>query len=267
MNKDAIKVVAGLLAVFLSLIFIVGCSSDDKKQETLPQIEGWKTYSYKNYVFHYGPDSFFSDKMDEFADAYQRFLTENCAFLGIPVPDEIIHFYIHAGPAEAERLVGKRTPFHTENQIHWGGVTAYGLELMYYLIDKMDIRRTDFDFLYDGLAYLRDYSNTDYHKRTASLIELKQFRPLDSLVNNESYARMTEPQKYNEAASFVGFITYNYGINRFKLLWQSTSSFDKAVEEIFRTDLDSFEQEWIDFVKERFEGVARDTMKAGEGNQ
>jgi hypothetical protein len=239
-----------LLAVLLG---VSGCSK--KKADELPHYEGWQTYSYKHFVFHYPADCYWGRKMDDFSGAYERYLTEDCDYLAIEIPKDTIHFYIHNNPEEGKKETGRDLPYFTENQIHWERQTPFGLELARYLINKMDIRMTDYRFLYDGLATLLDYSGADHHHNTYSLIDLKFYIPLDSLINNESYARQDSIYRGWEGASLVGFITYNFGINRFKMLWQSTASFDKSVKELFGMDLKTFEDNWLNFAKRSYKGV------------
>jgi hypothetical protein len=249
-NKQVNLFLAILLPV---IIFIAGCSSD--KTETIPEYPGWIKYSYKHFVFHYPENCYWGKKMDTFSDAYERYLRDDCEFLAIEIPADTIHFYIHDNPEKGKELTGRELDFHTENQIHWGRQTPFGMELAKYLIDKMGLRRTDFDFLYDGMVYLRDYSGTNFHHLTASAIEIGKFIPLDSLANNESYARADDMFRFSEAASLVAFITYHWGINRFKMLWQTTASFEMSVKELFEMDLPTFEAEWKKFAMQYFEGL------------
>ncbi len=247
-----------LLAPFLISIFVFGCSR--KKVEAPPQYPDWVTYSYKHFVFHYPKDCFWGKKMDEFSTSYERFLSEDCSFLGIEIPIDTIHFYIHNNSEEGQKLTGRLLPFHTVNQIHWDRRTPWGLELARYLTDKMDIRMTDFRFLYDGLVTLLDYSGNDYHHSTISLIEFKRFISIDSLINNESYARADSLNREWEAASVVGFITYNFGINRFKMLWQSAASFEESTNELFGVDLKKFESGWLIFAHKYYQGIKTETI-------
>lgn len=243
------------IAIF---IVIFGCSK--KNVEAPPQYPDWITYSYKHFVFHYPKDCFWGKKMDEFSTAYERFLTEDCNFLGMEIPADTIHFYIHNNPEEGQKLTGHFLPFHTGNQIHWDRRTPWGLELARYLTDKMDIRMTDFRFLYDGLVTLLDYSGNDYHHNTISLVELKRYIPIDSLINNGSYTRADSLNREWEAASMVGFITYNFGINRFKMLWQSAASFEESTKQLFGVDLKKFETGWLAFAHRYYMGIKADTI-------
>jgi hypothetical protein len=247
--------VGSFIAIMVLGLFLLlsGCSKE--KVETIPHYDGWKTYSYKHFVFHFPEDCFWGTRMAEFSNAYERYLEDDCEFLAINVPSDTINFYIYDSPEQGKELTGHDIPYHTDNQIHWGRKTAFGLELARYLIDKMGIRRTDFNFLYDGLAALRDYSNANYHHNTIVRYKLGKLIPLDSLANNDSYARADTLWRVDESASFVAYLTYNYGINRFKMLWQSAASFDKSVDELFDTNVETLQKDWLDFAEQFYEGL------------
>ncbi len=252
MKFGKIFIIAISIFIIAAVIFS-GCAK--KKAAPPPEYPGWEQYSYKHFIFHYPAGSYWGRKIDEFSDAYERFLTEDCDFLAIEIPKDTINFYIHNDPEDGKKLTGRTLPYFEGNQIHWDRRTPFGFELACYLIDKMNIRMTDFRVLYDGLATLLDYSGNDYHHLTYSMVETKQFIPLDSLVNNESYSRADSLQRNWEAASLVAFITYNFGINRLKMLWQSTATFDKSIKELFGVDMNKFQEGWLRFAKKSFEGI------------
>ncbi len=258
MDKKRFKLTALIFFAMAAMVLYSGCSGD--KMEDLPQYEGWEAYSYKHFVYHFPPDNYWGRNMDRFSTAFERYLAEDCDFLAIEIPEDTIHFYIYDNLKSGMELTGRQLPFNTGNQIHWGRLTPFGLELARYLIDRMGIRKTDFDFLYDGLAALRDYSGQDYHHLTAALLDMKKFIPLDTLFDNKAYARADSSHREWEAASFVAFITYNFGINRFKMLWQTTASFERAIKEIFGMDLMTFEDNWLQFAMVHYEGIRREVI-------
>ena len=80
------KYVNGISILLLLVIGLViaGCSSGDKS-EVIPSYEGWEKYSYKHFIYHYPPNSFWGRNMDRFSAAYEKYLAEDCDFLGIAI--------------------------------------------------------------------------------------------------------------------------------------------------------------------------------------
>jgi len=254
-QNTKLKIYGAALPVIAALLFIAGLSCSGEKEAKLPEYEGWEKYSYKHFVFHYPPDSYWGRNIESFSNAYERYLEEDCDFLAMEIPKDTIHFYIHDSGASGKELTGRDLPYIEGNQIHWDRVPPFGTILAQYLVDNWGIRRTDWDFLYYGLITLRDYSGKNYHHSTASLIEMNRYIPLDSLIDNEAYYRQDEFHRKWEGASFVGAITFNFGINRFKMLWQSTAPFDKSIEELFGMSMEEFEEKWKGFVQIGYEGM------------
>ena len=251
-----IAVISGLMGV----LTFWGCGKE--KSEPLPSYQGWEQYTYKHFVYHFLPTEFWGRNIDRFSNFNERYIQENCEFLAIEVPTDTIHYYIHTDSTLAAGALGKEIPYVTSNQIHWGRPVPLGVPIITYLIPKMNIRPTDFRVLNDGLITLRDYSGNDYHDQTGMLHNIGQYIPLDTMFNNEAYLRTNILYRRQESASLVAYITYTYGINRFKMLWQSAADYKKSIEELFRTDYAQFESDWEAFVMERFKGftVQKDTL-------
>jgi hypothetical protein len=253
------KLSPGGIIITLGIIMsFIGCAK--KESGELLDYPGWQKYTYRHFVFNFPEGSYWGRNIDRFANAYERYLIEDCEFMAIELPTDTIHFYIHESPEKGAELTGRELPFHTENQIHWGRQSPFGLELARFLIDKMGIRKTDFDFLYAGLATLRDYSGRNFHHNTILYVEAGQYIRLDTLIDNDSFARAYFRRAEAEAASLVAFITYNWGINRFKMLWQSAATFEESVKELFDMDLETFEDMWLQFARLHSEKVPGETV-------
>jgi len=251
------------LTLLLTAAFILGCQGE--QTEEVPVYDGWKTFGHGHFVFHFPEGNYWGKEIESLANAFERYLHENCDFLGIEIPVDTIHFYIYDTEQQAEQLTGRQLPFHTDRTIHWDGPPYYGRELARFLIDKWGVRRTDFDFLYDGLATLRDYSSINYHHLTTAYIEMEKYIPLDTLIDNAAYARQKKVERQSEAASLVAFLTYHFGINRFKMLWQSTGTFEEAIRELYDMDLATLEERWLEFAAKFFEGIEMKTIQLTPG--
>ncbi|MBN2226413.1 MAG: hypothetical protein JW763_03525 [candidate division Zixibacteria bacterium] len=246
--------VSVILSIGILMVLAAGCAN---KQEAAPppQFPGWEKYSFKHFVFHFIPGSYWGRNIDRLSDAYERYLQEMCEFLAMEIPADTIHFYIYENDAEAKNLAGREIPFIQGNQIHWKRDPHFGEILARYLIPRMNIRMTDYQVLHDGVVRLLDYSNNDYHHLTCSLHDIARYIPLDSLIDNEAFERQNQKYREWEAASLVAYITYEFGINRFKMLWQTTAPFDRSVQELFDMDLPTLEQKWHEFALQYYQGI------------
>jgi len=254
MNLHKQGLLAGALLVALAVLLLAG-GCGKKEMTPPPQYPGWEKYSFKHFVFNYVPGSYWGRNIDRFSDAYERYLSEMCEFLAIEIPSDTIYFYIYENSAEAMELTGRDIPFIQDNQLHWKRDPRFGKILAEYLIPKMGIRMTDYRVLHDGVTTLLDYSNNDYHHLFCSLYDINRYIPLDSLFDNEAYNRMDKKYREWEAASLVAYIAYEFGINRFKMLWQTTASFDRSVLELFDMDLATFEEKWHEFALQFYKGI------------
>jgi hypothetical protein len=254
------KIYGRVLNVLLLLIIaLAGCSGDGGKESaesgktTLPHYHNWTTYTYRNFIYHYAADAYWRKDMPSLTDAFERVLIDDCGFLGIPLPEEEIHVFIYADPTEAEDLIDKELPYVVDNQIHWERMTTpYGRGVMMYILDNWELGKPVYQFLYDGLVTLRDYSKRNYHIWTGRFIDEGRYIPVDTLMNAESYNRRQVQIREWEAASLVAFITLNYGVDRFKILWQSEGDIDDISKELFGMDIKSFELYWNEYALTQF---------------
>ena len=98
-----------------------------------------------------------------------------------------------------------------------------------------------------------DNSGQNYHVVTDGYLQNKSFIPLDSLAKDTTTNSDTERLQSGEAASFVDFIVYTYGIDQLDQLWLSKTSFDSSVVSLFNMSVDSLQTQWLGLVKEQAE--------------
>jgi hypothetical protein len=239
-------IVAGLGTLALLAFLLIGCGGGDEKIDS-STYKDWKTYSYGKFTFHYPPGSVWTNKLDGFAQGYNRFVDEICKVLEMPVPEETIDFYIYDSDEHAEELTGRKTPFMTENAIHWSVSTPYAYQLTKFLLHKKGVEPSDFTVLNEGIAYLLDFSSINYHDKTIRIFNSDSLVTLEALGENDVFDTLSMKFKRPESASLCGFITYNYGIQRFLMLWESSVGWQRSIETIFQLPLDEFQTKWIAF--------------------
>lgn len=229
-----------------------------------PQYDGWIADTTVHFIMHYPGDVVWLDQTAEISAFFERMLKEDCFYLSLPLPESTIHVYTYNSPNQAAELTGREVPFIVAHQIHWDKVlTPIGAGLMMYLIENSGRGKPGFDFLYDGLLTLRDYSKNNYHHLTGVLIQMELYIPLDSLGDNEAYRRQDDRSRSHEAASLVAFLTYVYGVEVLPAIWTAGTSLREVVTTTLESDFDTLEETWKKFALERCRGAVVDTIKLG----
>jgi len=244
---EIIGLVIGLLAI--GLIF---SSCGEKKIETeTPVYEGWSKYTYGHFVIHFSPTTRYAADKAGLARAFERFLTEICNILEMPVPEGEIGLYVYANGSEAKKLTGREAPFSDDSTIHWAGLHPYGYQLTKFLLHKKGIQPGQFTVLNEGIANLLDFSGFNYHDRTNRLYNSGRFVGLSVLGDNDAFDSLSGYASRSESASLTGFIMYTYGVDRLMMFHSSLTGWEEAIEALFHEDMDKLEQSWLDFARQQ----------------
>ena len=241
--------VATLLGLMVLLTFS-SCGGGGPKVDPA-KYRDWSKSQTARFNFYFSPTSTWKDtiKVADLTNGYERFLKEICAILEMPIPDGKIDMYIYASDRELKEMTGGDGQFSTENAIHWGGLYPYGYQLTKFLLEKKGIKPGQFRVMNEGVPNLLDYSGFNYHDKTNRLVNSKKLVPLAELGDNARFDSLGFTLRRAEAASFCGFIMYNYGLDRLFMLWQSSVDWKKSVETIFQMPLDEFEKAWLAFAR------------------
>lgn len=240
--------VALLACIVGGLLILASCGKKETKIDPA-KYEGWKLYSYGHFDIHYNPRSSWATQMAELARGYERFLTEICSILEMPVPEDKIDLYIYLPGPEGKEITGRVLPFSTATAIHWDAMYPYGYQLTKFLLAKKGIEPGDFRAMNEGVPHLLDFSGINYHDKTNRLVNSGKFVPLVELGDNNRFDSLAFPIKRAEAASLCGFIMYNYGLERLFMLWNSSVGWQRSIETIFQTPIDEFEKKWLEFAR------------------
>jgi len=240
--------VAAIACILVGLLILAACGK--KESEIDPsKYAGWKLYSYGHFNIHYDPRSSWGPKMADLARGYERFLTEICGILEMPVPEEKIELYIYVPGPEGKEITGRTLPFSTANSIHWDALYPYGYQLTKFLLAKKGIEPGNFHVMNEGVPHLLDFSGINYHDKTNRLVNSGKFVPLAELGDNNRFDSLAFPIKRSESASLCGFIMYNYGLERLFMLWKSSVGWQRSIETIFQSPIDEFEKKWLEFAR------------------
>lgn len=222
----------------------------------------WKIYTYQNVKIFYPAGHPLTDNLVDMAAGYVTALERNCRFLEIDVARDTLIVYFYTGFGQGREMTGREYPFGDSAAIHFWLPSFYGPTLMQYLLPKWHDMEPRYRFLKHGVIALFDYSGQDYHQFTLRYLEEGKFIPLNELAVDTTVNSNTERHQTAEAASFVDFLTYYYGIQGLDLLYLARAPFETAVEGIFTMPVDSLEGLWLDFAKERV--AAMDTTEVTE---
>ncbi len=257
-----IKVLAVVLGAIL-LAILMGC--EGKKSEptpiAAPKYVDWTKYTYRTFTYHFRKDASWRTDMEQYAQAFEKALDSHCEFLGTERPEGPIEVYIYNTPSEAREILGREVPCIVGDTIHWDRLlTPHGAVIMMYLLNDWPPGPTNHEFLYEGLVTLRDYSRRNFHQLAGMFLEEGRLIPIDSLGDSAAYLGHEKQVRSWQAASLVGFITLNFGVDRFKELWISTEPIDRAIKRILGLDTRQLENYWKDYIRREYQN----SPKAGD---
>lgn len=237
-------IIPGLMII--CILFMASCGGGKQEAER-DKYEGWVDYTYGHFDLHMSPVTPFLANKADLARGFERFLGEICQMLDMPVPEGKIHLFVYANTLDAKKYVDQETPFSNDTAIHWAGVYPYAYQLTKYLLEKKGIKPGQFTVVYEGLAHLLDFSGKNYHDQTNKLVNSAEFVVLSELGDNEVFKALPLHIQRAESASLVGYLMYNYGLDRIIMLNSSLSGWEESLETLFNKDVADLERSWLDF--------------------
>ena len=226
--------------------------------------DDWKTYTYKNIRIVYPEDHPQTGFMEDMAKGYVAATEKDCQFLGIEIPAETLTVYFYTGYGQGMSSTNQEYPFAIPDKavIHFWLPSFLGPTLMQYLLPRWQAGEPQFRFLKHGIIALLDYSGQNYHERTQEFAADTGFIPLVELAVDTNVNFNEERHQTAEAASFVDFVVYYYGIDALTGLYTAEDSFEAAVDRVFRLPVGELEDLWLGFVEMAAEMDTVDVSKA-----
>jgi hypothetical protein len=252
-----------VLVLFMAVAALgLGCSKQKQAGQgpKADKYKDWMTYSYENVKIIYPPSHPLADNLETMAKGYTKATRQICRFLKISEPPDTIVIYFYTGFGQGREMTGREYPFADGSAIHFWLPSFYGPTLMQYLIHRWQDAEPKYPFLKHGLIALFDYSGQNYYQSTQGYRDENNFISLPELAVDTTVNSDTERHQSAEAATFVDFIVYHFGIAGLNRLYTAKAPFKEAVVEIFKMPVDSLEGLWLDFVKQQVEAI--DTTKA-----
>ena len=240
----------------------LGCSKQKQAGQGLDanKYKDWITYTYENVKIIYPSSHPLATNLEPMAKGYTEATRQICRYLTIDIPLDTLVIYYYTGFGQGREMTGREYPFADSSAIHFWIPSFYGPTLMQYLIPRWQDKEPKYSFLKHGLIALFDYSGQNYYQSTQGYLDKGNFLPLLMLASDTTVNSDTERHQSAEAATFVDFVVYHFGVEGLNRLYTTKAPFEEAVTEIFKMPVDSLEGLWLDFVKQQVEAI--DTTKA-----
>jgi len=242
------------VAAALGMLFFTSCGRKEEPQKAASAppdpYAAWSKYTYGHFVARFSPTSLYLNRKGELTKAYERFLTEICGLLEMPVPDQKIQLYVYGNRLEAEKIIGEDAPTVTDSAIHWDGTYAYGYQLTKFLLAKKGVQSGRFNVINEGIPHLLNYSGINYHAVLTRLVDSGGYVPLLTLGDNAVFDTLRFKVKQSESASLCGFIMFNFGLDPLLKLAKSRDDWKASIEILLQLRVDVFETSWLKFARE-----------------
>jgi hypothetical protein len=159
-------------------------------------------------------------------------------------PPEKIYMMMFPDKFEAERLLGRELPFASGDTVFYEIFAPLGQGIAELMLNRAAPGGCKFDFVNEGIPTLLDFSGVDYHERAIELFEDGKGYPMSELVDNEAYAKMPRDIRRQQAASFLGFLSYVYGPQPILGLLKQSISANGILTVTTKKNLEALEFEW-----------------------
>jgi hypothetical protein len=172
----------------------------------------WLTYKSEHFVFHYAPNDPRSQEIAAFAGIRDKAFAQNCAYLKVSLEGKT-DFYVYEKLDE-----GFAVP--DWNVIHADDDQSIGHEMTHIIAYHIAGHRQKIKLLDEGIATWLNHSTVvkDHHRVAWEYIQTNGLPPLNELAHTRAFRRH-RPPPYYPAASFVGYLVDNYGLDAFRKIW------------------------------------------------
>ncbi len=244
----------------LTLLVLNSCSSDQKNDELAKDkstivvdttYDSWMSIQYKNIKLSYPPNHPLETGMADFAQIFKTVLRRNAQFFQMDEPTDSILILYYTGFGQGQDLANSEFPTSRGDTIFYWSGNRVGVPATMYLLNKWTTtEEPKTKFLYHGLMRLLDATGRDYHSMSYHFIDSGKFIDLKDLMADSRTAYNWEAYQSAEAASFIDYFVFKYGINNFKLLYESQLPFDSSAAVICKMNLNALQSDWLKVIGE-----------------
>jgi hypothetical protein len=196
----------------------------------------WKTYTSKHFIFHYASNYTRSGKIITFANSHDNVFEQNCNYLKVSLEDKI-DFYIYDELEEGFAVPDWNMIMADDDQ-------SLGHEMTHIIAYYIAGERQKIKLLDEGIAAWLKHSERvpDHHYAAWKYIHTNGLPSISELASTRNFHHQNPPA-YFPAASFVGYLIDNYGVNAFRRLWTINASYPElysSAEDLKLTQYFSF---------------------------
>jgi hypothetical protein len=209
--------------IVIALVFILscfaglGCGKKEEEQGEKPAkgpdrsyFANWLKHSTPAFELRYPPRDDLRDRIEAIGNKCDEIVVLAAQMLHRK-PDGPIYMMIFPGKTDAENMYGRELPFVSHDTIFYDIFSSLGTGIAQLMLNQMAPEGSAFDFVNEGFPTLLDYSGTNYHEIAYQHVQNGTAIPIADLVDNDKYDELPKQQRREEAASFIGFLTYTFG--------------------------------------------------------
>ncbi|GEM_PF-2219744 len=206
-----------VVLLFCPVCFYLGWTNTHRVELYLEHRD-WLTYRSEHFIVHYAPDYPRSPELATLAGIYDEVFEQNCPYLGVSLT-AWIDFYVYD-----ELDAGFAVP--EWNEIFANDDQSIGHEMTHIIAYQIAGERQKIKLIDEGIATWLNHSTvvTDHHYAAWKYIQEHDLPTLSELARTRTFRRQ-RPQPYEPAASFVGYLITNYGVDAFRQLWKANARY------------------------------------------
>ncbi len=235
-----------------AVLFTAGCSKKEEDEKEVTEQAGgiprqyfadWLKSSSRAFELRYPRNEEIASRIESIGakcDTIARFVA---MYMNVQ-PTQKIYLMIFQNKFKAEELLGHELPYVSGDTIFYEILAPLGTGITKYMMTLAAPQGSQFEFVNEGLPTLLDFSGEDYHERALDYFENDEMFPLTQLVDNEVYAKLPQLARREQAASFLGFLSYDYGPRPIVGLLREGLSANGILMIATKKSLEVLEQEW-----------------------
>ena len=216
MSLAAVAGVVILLTLTLALAINCGKKKDESKETESSSalnreyFADWQKYKSQWLEFRYPLKMDLQNRIEAIGNKCDEILTFVSMVLKTK-PPQPIYVMLFVNKSKAEEMLGRELPYVSGDTIYHEMFSPLGIGITKLMMEQVIPGGSSFDFINEGLPTLFDFSGKNYHKLALQHIEDGTAFTIMDIVDNEKYRKMPEQQRKEEAASFIGYLTYKFG--------------------------------------------------------